>query len=81
MRLKQKLILMREHSKSNRSLKMMLSVYKKRKRGTKGDKKKRKKELKGYSKRRRKQKDSTCNEKLKVIVSKQLHRLANNPFN
>ena len=57
MRHKQKLILMRELSKSNRSFKMMLSVYKKRKIGTEGDKKKRKKELKGYSKRRRRQKD------------------------
>ena len=56
-RLMQKLILTREHSKSNRSLRMMLNVYKRRKRGINGDKKKRKKELKGYSKRRRKQKD------------------------
>ena len=59
---------------------MTLSVYKKRKRGTKGDKKKRKRELKGYSRIRRRQKDWTCKEKLKVIVSKRLHRLANNPF-
>ena len=59
---------------------MMLSVYKRRKIGTEGDKKKRKKELKGFSRRRRRQKDWTYKEKSKVIVSKQLHRLANNPF-
>ena len=80
MKPKQKPILMRELSKSNRSFKMMLSVYKRRKIGTEGDKKKRKKELKGFSRRRRRQKDWTYKEKSKVIVSKQLHRLANNPF-
>ena len=81
MKPKQKPILMRELSKSNRSFKMMLNVYKKRKIGTEGDKKKRKKELKGFSRRRRRQKDWTYKEKSKVIVSKQLHRLANNPSN
>ena len=71
---------MQEHLKSNRSFKMMLNVYKKRKRGIEGDNKKRKKEFKECLKRRRKPKDLTWRGKFKAIVSKQLHRLVNNPF-